>query len=685
VRLDEQPFVGSAAARAVHGHSAGGAVVFLGGVEPSADLRESLDPFGLSVAGPWGPDRPDWLASLASLAEGDQDAPLVLVAADLTISPVALLDLLDRPGDPTAAVTVEQQALRTSGSDLTLLRVHPEQKLLHSVGTTRHTVTAPTHLGLGVVRLSGAHRAQAAQLWRAASSTGAAADPSVDPFDLALLVLVRGGIRVGSSPLGPFAFRRGVDEAPGARGSAWQQRLRGASRGGDGYFSTRVIRPMSRRVTAVGLRQGWTPNAVTVTSLGVGLVASGRAALDNRRAWVAAAVLLQVAIVIDCVDGEIARFTRRFSALGAWLDAVGDRIKEYSLIAAVAVVAARRGDDLWVLAILAMVLITARHLEDYAYVHRARVAKAHETPDLLPVEAPQDLGPDGARLTIPPARRGLAEAVFWTKKVLHLPIAERYLLLSVGLLTFNPRWLLWAITVAVAFALVWTQGGRTVKAVLGLDDHRVDESLSPEHWGHLDHQADLGPVARVAGRVAGRVVRGPLAVALVGVVVLLGAVFVAARTDRPWVAVALVVLGVLLVGVGSRPPLQSPLAWQLPTLLWAAEALLVIGLLLADPDVHRWTGFAYLAAVAWHRYDVVYRLRDTGAPASAWVTLVTLGVDGRMLLLVVVWALGGPVQAVLAWAALVLIVVYAVESALGWRTWARAEAGAVTADDEVMA
>src|SRR5205085_5513245 len=106
-------------------------------------------------------------------------------------------------------------------------------------------------------RLSGPHRAQAAQLWRAASSTHSAADPAIDPFDLALLVLVRGGLRVGSSPLGPFTVRRGRDEAAGAAGSAWQQRLRGASRGGDGYFSTTVIRPMSRKVTAVGLGQNW--------------------------------------------------------------------------------------------------------------------------------------------------------------------------------------------------------------------------------------------------------------------------------------------------------------------------------------------------------------------------------------------------------------------------------------------
>ena len=107
-----------------------------------------------------------------------------------------------------------------------------------------------------------------------------------------------------------------------------------------------------------------------------------------------------------------------------------------------------------------------------------------------------------------------------------------------------------------------------------------------------------------------------MAVALLGVVALLGAALVAWRTEQPWVAVALVVVGVLLVGAGAHPPLQSPLAWQLPTFLWAAESVLVMALLVATPGVERWTGFAYLAAVAWHRYDVVYRLRDTGTPPA---------------------------------------------------------------------
>jgi phosphatidylglycerophosphate synthase len=666
VRLDEQPFVGSADARVVHGHSAGGDLVLVGG-PASDDLLESLAPFGMQVSGPWDAGT-DWLARLASLAERTDGGPMAVVASGLQVSPVALLDLLDRPGDPTATVTVEADVV--TGDGMTVLRVQPDQRLVHSVGSARHGVTAPTTLGLGVLRIGRADRADAARLWRAAATSQSASDPLTDPFDVALLVLVRGGIRVATAPLGPFRATRGGARTDGVTGSAWQQRLRGASRGGDGYFSTRVIRPMSRRVTGFGLRHGWSPNVVTVTSLGLGLVASGLAAVDNRWTWVAAAILLQAAIVVDCVDGEIARFTRRFSALGAWLDAVGDRIKEYSLLAAVAWVAVRRGEDAWMLAVLAMVLVTDRHLEDYAYLHRAKRSRDHVVPDLLPVDAPRDLGPADAPTQIPPPWTRRQEAVYWTKKVLHMPIAERYLVLSLGLLTFNPQWLLWALVLTVAFAMVWTQGGRTAKALLGVDGFRPEQGTEDGHWGHLDHQVDLGPLARTGSRLA----RLPVPAAFLGVAVVLASAVAAARGGGAWLVVAGVVAGVLVIGAALRPPVRHRLAWQLPAVLWVTEAAVAVGVAWQLPESRRWVVFAYLAAVAWHRYDVVYRLRDTGEPSRPWVTAVTLGVDGRVVALVVVWALGWPVASVLSWGALVLIVVYAVESAMGWRTWARAQA-----------
>ena len=48
---------------------------------------------------------------------------------------------------------------------------------------------------------------------------------------------------------------------------------------------------------------------------------------------VAGAVLLQLAFTFDCVDGQLARYTRQFSKLGAWLDSIFDRTKEYVVFA----------------------------------------------------------------------------------------------------------------------------------------------------------------------------------------------------------------------------------------------------------------------------------------------------------------------------------------------------------------
>src|SRR5690348_3695532 len=130
--------------------------------------------------------------------------PLVLVAGGLEASPVALLDLLDRPGDPTAVLTVGAGVVAGDVAALAPVRVEGTQRLVHSVGTARHTVTRPTAYAAGVLRVAGRDRATAARLWRAAASSASALDPAVDPWSLALLALVRGGLAVEVLPLGPF-------------------------------------------------------------------------------------------------------------------------------------------------------------------------------------------------------------------------------------------------------------------------------------------------------------------------------------------------------------------------------------------------------------------------------------------------------------------------------------------------
>jgi phosphatidylglycerophosphate synthase len=457
----------------------------------------------------------------------------------------------------------------------------------------------------------------------------------------------------------------------GAAGGPWRQRLRGASRGGDGFFSTFAVRPVSRRMTGFGLAHGWSPNVVTMVSLGLGVLAALLVATGAWWAWVVAAVVLLVALAVDCVDGEIARFTRRFSPLGAFLDAVGDRVKEYAVLAAVASVAVREGSPGWPVALAAMTVVTVRHLEDYAYEARLRPSR-RSRPDLLPADAARDLGAEGERTTFgpPPGRR--AQAVHWAKKVVHMPIAERYLLIALTLLTRRPMLVLWALFVAVLVAVLWTQGGR-VAAVLLRRDPTWTAAEPAAVRGELDEQLDLGPLAMLVGRAVGRTSRPPFLAGLAGALVLV-LTSLPLWTGHVGLALVVAVVGSALVAAGWQPPVHDRLGWQAPAALWVAEALAVGVLVHHTLGVQTAAAFAYVAAIAYHRYDVVYRLRDTGTPPAAWLARAGLGTDGRLVALLLLATFAPSAVVPVLWVAAVLLAaLYLAESATGWRRWIAAQ------------
>ena len=667
--------VGTASSRALRGLSRGADVVLVGVTPPAAPeasahlaavLEEVCAPTSVRHLPGGTCAALTALADLADLAETSRDTPLVVAAADLDTDLPALLDLLDRPGVRTATTVVARDGVDRGLEAATLVRVGRDGRAVESVGSPAHVVTAPTHVLLGVLRVAPEHRAEAARLWRAAAAV-ASDGWGGDVAALAVLALVRGGLRVGAVALGPFRWARGTAGGAGAAGDAWRQRLRGASRGGDGFFSTYAVRPVSRRITAAGLRHDWQPNVVTVVSLLMGVLAALLVATGWWWAWVVAAVVLLLALAVDCVDGEIARFTRRFSPLGAFLDAVGDRVKEYAVLAAVAAVAVREGQPGWPVAIATMVAVTVRHLENDTYDHRIGFARA-SVADLLPVDAPRDLGTEGTRTQLAPAPTRRQVVVFWAKKVIHLPIAERYLLIALTLLTRRPMLVLWVLLVATIVAVAWTQGGRVAAVVVGRD--RTWASVPrTEGPGHVDEQLDLGPLARAAA-----VGRGSFWTGLAGVLVLLVAAPLALWADLPGVALAAAVVGSLMVGQGWQPPLHHPLDWQAPAALWVAESLVVALLVHHTAGVMSAAGYASLCAVAYHRYDTLYRQRDPGAAPPAWLSTAGLGVDGRLvLLLVVAWLVPGALVPLLWVAAVYLAVLYVAESATGWHRWIAAQ------------
>lgn len=113
-------------------------------------------------------------------------------------------------------------------------------------------------------------------------------------------------------------------------------RLRSAVKARDGFFTTYCISPYSRYIARWCARRGLTPNQVTTASLLTALIAAGCAATGTRAGFVAAGLLLLFSFVLDCTDGQLARYSLQYSTLGAWLDATFDRAKEYAYYAGLA-------------------------------------------------------------------------------------------------------------------------------------------------------------------------------------------------------------------------------------------------------------------------------------------------------------------------------------------------------------
>ncbi|MGH3042769.1 MAG: CDP-alcohol phosphatidyltransferase family protein [Gaiellaceae bacterium] len=208
----------------------------------------------------------------------------------------------------------------------------------------------------------------------------------------------------------------------------------------DSPFTTYLVSPYSRYIARFAARRGWTPNAVSIVSLAIGLAAAAAFAAGNRTGLIVGAVLLQVSFTADCVDGQLARYTGRSSSLGAYLDSMFDRMKEYVVYAGLAVGSVRGfDDDVWLLAAAALALQTYRHLTDFAY--------ASSRPALA-----TGAGSYAAAFGASPA--SWLRTANW---LIRLPIGERLALISLTAAVWSPRVTFVALLawggVGVAFAL----------------------------------------------------------------------------------------------------------------------------------------------------------------------------------------------------------------------------------------
>ncbi|MFD5073590.1 DUF5941 domain-containing protein [Streptomyces sp. NPDC058371] len=512
----------------------------------------------------------------------------------------------------------------------------------------------------------GARQALTRAVARESFAAGGGATVVIDNLaDRVTAALDADGVAVHRPDLGTLVAAVPTD--PQARNEARQAvsavddeavRLRTAVKSRDGFFTTHFISPYSRYIARWCARRGLTPNQVTTASLLTALIAAGCAATGTRAGFVAAGLLLLFSFVLDCTDGQLARYSLQYSTLGAWLDATFDRAKEYAYYAGLALGAARGGDDVWELALGAMILQICRHVVDFSFNEANHDAAANTSPTA--------------------ALSGKLDSVGWTvwlRRMIVLPIGERWAMIAVLTAFTTPRITFYALLIGCGFAATYTTAGRVLRS-LTRKARRTDRAARA-----LADLTDSGPLAELLTRFTrGLPRRGPAFLAFAGgALVVLVTVFVPYGSWWPVLAAAVYVL---LSPVALQRPLKGALDWLVPPFFRAAEYGTVLVLAVkADVNGALPAAFGLVAAVAYHHYDTVYRIRGNAGAPPHWLVRAIGGHEGRTLLVTVLAALLAATDFKVALTALAVAValVVLVESI---RFWVSSHAPAVHDEGE---
>lgn len=153
----------------------------------------------------------------------------------------------------------------------------------------------------------------------------------------------------------------------------------------EGFIDRYFNRKLSSWFTRIFLALGVSPNVITMVATLVGLLAAVVFGFGTYIAGVAAALLFQLAAVIDCSDGEVARLTFTESPFGAWLDIAMDNVVHMAIFGGMAIGAyinATGSDQTWIPLGLGVAAILG-NLLSFALVNRAqkiRTASEWKTP-----------------------------------------------------------------------------------------------------------------------------------------------------------------------------------------------------------------------------------------------------------------------------------------------------------------
>ncbi len=165
---------------------------------------------------------------------------------------------------------------------------------------------------------------------------------------------------------------------------------------GEHWAGRLYMRRLSPYLTRGLLRTSVTPNAVTSLMIASGLLAALLLTLPGPLPAVGAFVLIQLQILLDCSDGELARWQAKRSAVGVYLDRIGHYVTESALPIALGIRADGGWDSIggWTTLGLLIAVLVLLIKSETALVHVARAEAGHDVVE----DAEQVAAPRGGRL-----------------------------------------------------------------------------------------------------------------------------------------------------------------------------------------------------------------------------------------------------------------------------------------------
>jgi Family of unknown function (DUF5941) len=192
---------------------------------------------------------------------------------------------------------------------------------------------------------------------------------------------------------------------------------------------------------------------------------------------------------------------------------------------------------------------------------------------------------------------------------------------------------------------------------------------------------DDGPIARELGDLGRSLPLSGPALALAALVPLL-VVAIAGGSELSHTGAGIVLVWVLLVGgASSGVPGRQKISWAVTPLMRLTEYAALIWIAGLHGASAYPAAFALIFALQFRHYDLVYRLRHRGVVPARWVSALSLGWDGRLVLaylLLVAGALPAGYYVVAA----VLGVAFVGEAVYGWVVVGRVEQPIGDEDEE---